>query len=320
MITGIIDVGGGYRDIFGAGVLDGLLKISNDAISHDEVSHDAIPENQTSSTKSSNTQTLQTYAGSTLFTHCYGISAGSGNLSSFLSGQYKRNYRFYMEYAFRRRYASMRNLFRNHNFVGLDYAYGTLSNSGGEYPLNYPALRDNPSTFIIVASNALTGQAHYFDKSDLHQDDYSPIMASSCVPVANQPVIINDVPYYDGGLTDPVPVQRAFDDGCEKVVLITTHPLDFVRDSRKDIAPAQLVRRSYPAAADALLNRANIYNLEIELARHYADQGRLLIVAPNDTYGLNTLSKTRQGLLSMYNDGVTKAQLVQQFLEGDNHD
>ena len=28
MVTGIIDVGGGYRDIFGAGVLDGLLKSS----------------------------------------------------------------------------------------------------------------------------------------------------------------------------------------------------------------------------------------------------------------------------------------------------
>ncbi|TCD54715.1 patatin family protein [Alloscardovia theropitheci] len=284
MVTGIIDVGGGYRDIFGAGVLDGLLS--------SEITFD----------------------------HCYGISAGSGNLSSFLAGQYKRNYRFYVEYAFRHRYASMRNMFKNRNFVGLDYAYGTLSNSDGEYPLNYPALVNNPARFTVIASDATTGCAHYFSKEDLSQDDYSIIMASSCVPVANQPVMIDGVPYYDGGITDPVPVERAFADGCDKVVLITTHPIDFVRDPRKDIAPAQVLKQTYPAIGQALLHRAEVYNAQIELARQFANEGKLLILAPDDTYGLNTLSKTRQGLINMYNDGVEKARLVQEFLEGDVDD
>ena len=136
MVTGIIDVGGGYRDIFGAGVLDGLLKAEQQ------------------------------------FDRCYGISAGSGNLTSFLAGQYKRNYRFYMEYAFRHRYASMRNLLTTRNFVGLDYAYGTLSNSDGEYPLNYEAFAANPAEFTVVASNALTGQPEYFSKEHMHQDEW----------------------------------------------------------------------------------------------------------------------------------------------------
>ncbi|WP_418969756.1 patatin family protein [Alloscardovia omnicolens] len=279
MVTGIIDVGGGYRDIFGAGVLDGVLKAQLN------------------------------------FDHCYGISAGSGNLTSFLAGQYKRNYRFYMEYAFRHRYASMRNLLTTHNFVGLDYAYGTLSNSDGEYPLNYEAFARNTSSFTVIASNALTGQPHYFSKDDMHQDDYSIIMASSCVPVANKPVEIDGVPYFDGGLTDPVPVQRAFDDGCDMVVLITTHPDDFVRDPHKDVAPARVLQRFYPHAAEALRNRAETYNDEMMVARRYAAQGKLLIISPDDTYGLDTLSKTRQGLLNMYDDGVRKAQKIQQFLE-----
>lgn len=280
MVTGIIDVGGGYRDIFGAGVLDGLLKAKQQ------------------------------------FDRCYGISAGSGNLTSFLAGQYKRNYRFYMEYAFRHRYASMRNLLTTRNFVGLDYAYGTLSNSDGEYPLNYEAFAANPAEFTVVASNALTGQPEYFSKEHMHQDDYSIIMASSCVPVANKPMQIDDVPFYDGGITDPIPVQRAFDDGCDRVVLITTHPDDFVRDPHKDAAPARVLQRSYPQAAQALRNRAKVYNDEMTVARQYAAEGRLLIVCPDDTYGLDTLSKTRQGLLDMYNDGVGKAQKIVEFLAG----
>lgn len=284
MVTGIIDVGGGFRDIFGAGVLDGLL-------------HDGVQ-----------------------FDNCYGISAGSGNLSSFLAGQYKRNYRFYVEYAFRHRYASVRNLIRTGNFVGLDYAYGELSSSKGEYPLNYQALADNPAQLTVIATNALTGNPHYFTKSDIHQDDYTIIKASSCVPVANRAVMIDGVPYFDGGLSDPVPVQRAFDDGCDKVILIVTHPSDFVRDPKKDIAPSRLLRRKYPFAAEALEKRADTYNDEMIVAERYHNQGKLLIVAPDDTFGLSTLSKTRQGLIDMYNNGVSKSEEIRAFLEGDIND
>ncbi len=278
MTTGIIDVGGGYRAIYGAGVLDACLdhKIS--------------------------------------FDRCYGISAGSGNLSSFLAGQNKRNYRFYVEYAFRSKYASLINLVRTGEFVGLDYAYGELSNSDGEYPLNFPALQANPASFTIVACNGLTGDPKYFDKSDLHQDDYAPIKASSTVPVANHAYMIDDVPYFDGGIVDPVPVQKAFDDGCDKVVLILTHERDFVREQKKDKAPAAILRRSYPAAAEKLENRYAIYNAEIELAKEYEAQGKLLIVAPEELYGLNTLSKTRNGLIKMYEEGKRDASAIAEFL------
>lgn len=54
----------------------------------------------------------------------------------------------------------------------MDYVYGTLSNHDGENPLDYAALRDNPMEFVIVASNAETGEARYFDKRDIRQDDY----------------------------------------------------------------------------------------------------------------------------------------------------
>ncbi|MFC0265018.1 patatin-like phospholipase family protein [Alloscardovia macacae] len=307
MITGIIDVGGGYRDIFGAGVLDGILELQQQELQRQEPEHQA-PHSQQPQPEQQHPATTALH-----FTHAYGISAGSGNLTSFLAGQHKRNYRFYMEYAFRHRYASMRNMLRTRNFVGLDYAYGTLSNSDGEYPLNYEAFAASPTTLTVVASDASTGLPHYFAKQDMHQDDYTVIMASSCVPVVNRPVVINGVPYFDGGLTDPIPVQKAFDDGCEKVVLITTHPADFVRDPHKDTAPARALQRSYPYAAEALRRRAQTYNDEMAVARRYAADGRLLILAPDETYGLNTLSKTRQGLLDMYNDGVRKAQLVSQF-------
>ena len=36
--------------------------------------------------------------------------------------------------------------------------------------------------------------------------------------------MIQGVPYYDGALGDPVPVEKAFQLGCERVVMILTKP------------------------------------------------------------------------------------------------
>ena len=130
MKTGVIDVGGGYRGIYAAGVLDCC-----------------IDQNVT-------------------FDLGIGISAGSANLASYAAGQKGRNYLFYSEYGFRKQYASLENFIRKQSYIDMDYVYGTLSHHDGENPLNYPAIRDNPMEFYIVAADARTGQAKYFDKSN----------------------------------------------------------------------------------------------------------------------------------------------------------
>ena len=129
--TAIIDVGGGYRAIFGAGVLDRCLE---DGITFDS---------------------------------CYGVSAGSANLTSFLAGQHGRNHTFYTQYAFRKEYASTENFLKDRNFVDLDYVYSTLSNHDGENPLDYEAFLGNPAKFTVVACDARDGSTKYFTRSDM---------------------------------------------------------------------------------------------------------------------------------------------------------
>ena len=71
MKIGVIDVGGGFRGIYASGVLDYCLD-----------------------------QNIRFDLG-------IGISAGSANLSSFISGQRGRNYLFYTKYGPRKQYSSL---------------------------------------------------------------------------------------------------------------------------------------------------------------------------------------------------------------------
>lgn len=80
-----------------------------------------------------------------------------------------------------------------------------------------------------MATNALTGEAKYFGKEDMKQDDYKPIMASSAIPAACRPVEIDGIPYYDGGIADAIPVRHALEKGCDRLVVILSKRRDYVR-------------------------------------------------------------------------------------------
>ena len=243
-----------------------------------------------------------------------GVSAGSANLASYAAGQRGRNYLFYTDYAFRKQYMGLGNFIRKKNFIDMDYVYGTLSNSNGENPLDYPALRDNTMEFYVVATNAESGQVKYFDKTDLHQDNYNIFKASSAIPFVCKPYEVQGTLYYDGALSDPVPFKRAFQLGCERVVVILTKPQDVVRNSAKDEKIAACIRKKYPAAAKKLCQRAQRYNESIALAKEYAKQGKVLIIAPDDTCGVDTLKKDRMSLQNLYKKGYNDGKKIEYFL------
>lgn len=278
MKIGIIDVGGGLRGIYAVGVLDYCM---DQGISFDLG---------------------------------IGVSAGSANLASYAASQRGRNYQFYTEYAFRRQYMSIHNFITKRSYVDLDYVYGTLSQADGEYPLDYPALRGNRMDFVIVATEAETGLPKYFDKNDIHQDDYDVFKASSAIPFACRPYVIQGVPYYDGALSDPVPVKKAFELGCDRVVVILTKPEQQLRTPHKDEKIAARIRKKYPAAAEKLCQRARRYNESVALAQSYARQGKALIVSPDDTCGVDTLKKNRESLQRLYEKGYQDGKRISGYL------
>jgi len=275
---GIIDVGGGLRGVYAAGVLDYCLDNNIE------------------------------------FDVGIGVSAGSANLASYAAKQPRRNYAFYTEYALRRQYMGIGNFITKKSFIDLDYVYGTLSNSDGESPLDYPVLKKNPMEFITVATEAKTGKAKYFDKNNIKQDNYDIFKASSAIPYVCQPYIIDNIPYFDGALSDTIPIEKAFEMGCSKVVLLLTLPINTMRKPEHDITLAKRIMKKYPDAAQKLIYRADRYNEGIALAKKLELIGKLLIVAPNNTCGVSTLSRKPDALAQLYQKGFTDGQQISAFI------
>lgn len=275
---GIIDVGGGLRGIYAAGVLDYCLE----AGIHFDLG--------------------------------IGVSAGSANLASFTARQKARNYQFYTEFAMRKEYMGMSNYLKKKSFIDLDYVYSTLSNSDGESPLDYHTIMQNPMEMLTVATEDRTGNARYFAKQDLSEDAYHIFKASSAIPFVCRPYTIKEISYYDGALADPVPIEKAFELGCSKVILILTLPKHQIRSAKKDVFLANRIYNQYPLSAEKLASRAERYNSCVALAKEYEKSGKMLIIAPDNTCGVNTLSRKPEALHQLYQKGYHDSHTIKTFL------
>lgn len=193
------------------------------------------------------------------FDYCIGVSAGSANLASYMAGQKGRNLPFYVTYVKEPEYFGVKSFLKTGNLFNLHYIYATLSNEGGKSELHFDRILENPAEYEIAATNAYTGKPVYFNKHQMIKNNYCHIMASSAIPAVCKPVMIDGTPYYDGGISDAIPVQRAFAMGCDKVVCILSKSRRFVKTPEKNRLLYSLVCRKYPNTVKALNNRHLMY-------------------------------------------------------------
>lgn len=271
-MIGIIDVGGGMRGIFGAGVCDCLLDEGVD-----------IP-------------------------YCIGVSAGSANLISYIAGQRGRNYRFYTQYARRKDYMSLQNAVHKHSYFDLDYVYSTLTNSDGEDPLDFDTFSHSDKRFVTVATRGTDGKAQYFTNADFSRDDYAPLKASSAIPGICTPCRIGSVDYFDGGVADPVPVSRALADGCDFLAVVLTKPVDFIKKPEHFRYAYTRALRNYPAVIQALDTRAARYNDGVQTAKRLEKDGKAVILAPEASRHMTAFTRGHHALEALYREGYMAAR------------
>lgn len=267
---GLIAEGGGMKCAYGAGVIDGLLQ-------------DHIK-----------------------FPYCIGVSAGSANLASYMAGQYKRNLPFYDTYVKDPVYFGAKSFFKTGNLFNLHYIYATLSNEGGLSELHFDKILKNPAEYEIVATNALTGEPVYFNKHQMIKNNYCHIMASSAIPAVCKPIFIDGTPYYDGGISEAIPVKRAFEMGCDKVVCILSKSRHFVKQPEKNKFLYSMACRKYPNTVKALNERHLMYKRCQDTMFEAEKEGKAFIFSLETDLAVSTYKMDPKVNRQLYDLGYTE--------------
>ena len=275
---GLLDAGGGMRGVYTAGIYDYLID------------RGIKPE------------------------YCLGISAGSANMITYIAGQRDRDRRFYTDYILRPEYMSVRNFFKTGEYLSLDYIYSVLSNSDGEDPLDFDAFMASDCVFIVPATDAETGEQVFFTNDDFEKDNLQVLKASSALPIACKPVKVKNRLYFDGGLAEPIPYRRVFEDGCDKAVIIITRTADEIRGPQKNMWIFKMWLRKYPAIVKALAERHIKYNRAIAEIKELEKEGKVLLIAPDDICGMGSLTKDMDTINAIYKKGYEDAKKIEDFM------
>jgi len=268
MKTCLIVEGGGMKCAYSAGILDRFI---DDKITFDE---------------------------------CIGVSAGSGNIASYLAGQRGRNLRFYVDHPKDSRYHGIKQWILTGSLFNLKFIYGTLSNEDGADPLDYDALMQNPSEFLITTTEVKTGEAKYFPKSSLKRNDLSVIMAGAAIPAMSRPVKIDGIKYLDGGVADSIPLKKALDDGCDKIVLILANPRSFCRQPQDYKVLYHMMLLRYPKIVKGIDTRHLRYRECLKWVYEMEKGGKIFIFAPPENTGIATSTIDFPLLQKLYETGV----------------
>jgi predicted patatin/cPLA2 family phospholipase len=254
------------------------------------------------------------------FDYCIGVSAGSGNGMSFLARQHGRNLRFYTEHTSYPRYFGLKPLIEEGGIFGIEFIYNELSKSTGKDPLDYETFAANPCDFEVVATDAETGKAVYFQKSDIQKDDYRVIMCSACLPAVTKPVHFRGRYYFDGGVADSIPCDRAFEKGCDKIVVITSKPRDFVKEPESFKAAYTRVLKDWPETVKAVDNRHLSYRECQRKMFGYEARGTAFLYCMSRPIKSSTYNINKNTALEMYElgrrDYVQTLPQLRKFLEG----
>ena len=104
----------------------------------------------------------------------------------------------------------------------LDLDRMVMEFSHKQYPFDFEKFVASPSEVELVVTNCETGKAEYIAKTEDEKRMLTAVKASCSVPVLCNPVELDGFHYMDGSLADSIPVKRAFEVGCDRVVCILT--------------------------------------------------------------------------------------------------
>lgn len=242
------------------------------------------------------------------FDYCVGVSAGAGNAMCFKSHQPERAFRLSAGIGCTTSFgpAQVRD---SKKMVDLDHLYRTMSYQG-PYPFDFFTYHNDPMECEYVVSCCETGKAEYFSEDIVQERLLEITKASSSLPVFCPPVELDGKHYLDGGICDPLPVKRALDKGCDKIILVTTKPADALHpiDYRKWRVLLQgMFRHRFPAMYDALMNRTVQYFTSLRHILEMEQAGKLIVIRPQEC-SVSTLEKEQSNMIAYYNHGKELAE------------
>lgn len=229
----------------------------------------------------------------------YGVSAGALFGINFKSKQIGRAIRYNLKYAHEKNYMGLYSLVTTGDIMNKEFCFNKLVNELDKF--DFETFDNSPIDFFAVVSNVETGKAEYL-KIKNAKKDLEILRASGSMPFVSRLVEVNNKKYLDGAITDPIPFQKALDEGYEKIVVVLTRPQNYKK--RKENLPYNLVYAKYPNFIKAANEQYKRYNETLALIEKYENEGKIVVLRPSCDLKIARVEKNLEKLKAIHKLGV----------------
>lgn len=269
MKKGLVLEGGAMRGMFTAGVLDVLMK------------------------------------NNVTFDGAVGVSAGTAFGVNLKSKQPGRVLRYNLRFAGNPRYASWKSWFQSGNLYAANFCYHLIPE---EYdPFDKKTFRENPMEFWSVSTDVETGEADYHLLRDGSYTDLEWVRASASIPFFAYPVAIKGHYYFDGGVSDSIPLTFA-EKHYDLNVVITSQPREYRKGKDKLWPIEKMVLRQYPAILKKIKTRSQDYNRCLDEIERQEKEKKIFVIRPPYPLEIGTVETNKDELKRVYQIGINEGQ------------
>ena len=183
-----------------------------------------------------------------------------------------------MLYAAKGDYLSYKNIFTGKDILKFHQMY-----DDGEkmFQPSMDKIKNNldGKEYIAVVTDAIEANAEYYSFGD---GDWMPKMiASGTLPVlVRTPSLINGRRKFDGGVSDPLPVEKAYEMGAKKIILIRTYEKQFRMKMKLENYIGALFSSKYPKLQNALLEHDKTYNRALDFIKNPPNDCEIVQLCP----------------------------------------
>ena len=218
-----------------------------------------------------------------------------------------------MLYAAKGDYLSYKNI-----FIGKDRIKFHQMYEDGEkmFKPNMEKIKNNlkGKDYIAVVTDAIEANAEYYSFGD---GEWMPKMiASGTLPIlVRTPSLIDGRRKFDGGVADPLPVEKAYEMGAKKIIVIRTYEKKFRRKLKIENYIGALLSREYPKLRKALLVHDKTYNRALDFINNPPSDCEIVQLCPPEKLKSKRDSKNIEVLKADYKLGKKVAKIYLDGLE-----
>ncbi|WMC91873.1 patatin-like phospholipase family protein [Kineothrix sp. MB12-C1] len=269
--VGIILEGGAMRSVFSAGVLDFFL--DNDI---------QIP-------------------------NVMAVSAGAYAGMNYVSGQRGRVLKAIIEPMEKEKYFGFSTFLRKGTFFDMDLLFNEIPKTRA--PFDFEAFSASAKRFITSTVNCITGEAVYHQSFEDEDNFLEICRAANSLPFIGKVTDIDGIPMLDGGMADAIPIEKALEEGWDKVVVVVTRNAKYRKKKRYlYLTMIRLLYHKYPKFARLVEGRADRYNHSLDLLERMEEEGKAFVLRPSDDVYLVNHEANVDTLRDYYHRGYEMAK------------